>query len=333
MHKKKVTIQDIAEKANVSKSTVSRVLNKSKLVKEHKRLAVLAAMKQLDFQPNQMARSLAGGRSMTIGVLTQDIGSPFYDAVARGVTAGLKETSYSPIFVDGQWNAEVEGSAIDTLLDRRVDGIIVIGGNMSAEELRQVQDQKQLLVVARDVEGWDSHCMFIDNYAAAYDATQYLIKSGHREIAFVSGIPVHQDSRRRKSGYEQALKDNGIEVNEKLCAAGDFRPESGVAAIETLLNSGEKFTAIFCSNDEMAFGARLALHRKQIDVPSQVSIVGFDDQPMSEYMTPPLTTVKQPAYELGVVAAEAMEKLLEGEQYEIPNLKTELIVRESVASV
>lgn len=333
MHKKKVTIQDIAEKANVSKSTVSRVLNKSKLVKEHKRLAVLAAMKQLDFQPNQMARSLAGGRSMTIGVMTQDIGSPFYDAVARGVNDGLKETQYSPIFVDGQWNAEVEGLAIDTLLDRRVDGIILIGGNLSSEELSEVQNQKQLMVVAREVEGWDSNCIFVDNYAAAYDATQYLIKSGHQQIAFISGIPNQQDSQRRKNGFEQAMKDNNIVVNEKLCVEGDFRPESGVSAVETLLERGEKFSAIFCSNDEMAFGARLALFRKNINVPEDVSIVGFDDQPMSEFMTPPLTTVKQPAYEMGVVAAEAMEKLLEGETYVAPKLKTELVIRESVASI
>jgi len=333
MHKKKVTIQDIAERANVSKSTVSRVLNKSKLVKEHKRLAVLAAMKQLDFQPNQMARSLAGGRSMTIGVLTQDIGSPFYDAVARGVTDGLKETQYSPIFVDGQWNAEVEGSAVDTLLDRRVDGIILIGGSMTSEELREVQNQKQLVVVAREVEGWDSNCIFIDNYTAAYDATHYLIKSGHKQIAFISGISNHQDSRRRKDGFEQALKDCNIQVNKKLCVEGDFRPESGVAAVETLIERGEKFSAIFCSNDEMAFGARLALFRKKINVPEDVSIVGFDDQPMSEFMTPPLTTVRQPAYELGAVAAEAMEKLLEGDQFEVPKLNTELIIRESVASL
>ena len=333
MHKKKVTIQDIAEKANVSKSTVSRVLNKSKLVKEHKRLAVLAAMKQLDFQPNQMARSLAGGRSMTIGVLTQDIGSPFYDAVARGVNDGLKETQYSPIFVDGQWNAEAEGSAIDTLLDRRVDGIILIGGNISSEELSEVQKQKPLVVVARDVEGWDSNCIFIDNYAAAYDATQFLIKSGHQQIAFISGIPNQQDSQRREDGFQQALKDNNIALNEKLRVDGDFRPESGVSAVETLLQRGEKFSAIFCSNDEMAFGARLALFRNNIKVPGNVSIIGFDDQPMSEFMTPPLTTVRQPAYDMGVVAADALEKLLEGDEFVVPKLKTELIVRESVATI
>ena len=333
MEKKKVTIQDIAEKANVSKSTVSRVLNKSSLVKEHKRIAVLEAMELLDFQPNQMARSLAGGRTMTVGVLTQDIGSPFYDLVARGVANVFGETQYSPIFVDGKWDAEHEEIAIDTLLDRRVDGLILIGGNMTVEELEKIQEQKPLIVVAKKIEGWDANCIYVDNFKGAYEATKYLIDCGHKQIAFIAGIESHQDAKLRKRGFEQAMQDAGLEIDKDLYVAGDFRPASGEAAAEALLATGKPFTAIFASNDEMACGARLALYRRDIKVPEQISLVGFDDQAMSAFMTPPLTSVLQPALEMGEVAGKTMINLLDSVPFETPKLETKLMIRESVAKI
>ena len=333
MDKKKVTIQDIAEKAKVSKSTVSRVLNKSSLVKEHKRIAVLDAMKLLDFQPNQMARSLAGGRSMTIGVLTQDIGSPFYDLVARGVTNAFSENQYSPIFADGKWNADDEEIAIDTLLDRRVDGLILIGGNMAAEELEKIKQQKPLIVVARKIAGWESNCIYVDNLKGSYEATKYLIDCGHKQIAFIAGIETQEDSQLRKMGFERALNDAGLEIDPALYVSGDFRPASGVAAAETLLATGKPFTAIFASNDEMAFGARLALYRRDIKVPEQVSLIGFDDQAISAFMTPPLTSVLQPALEMGEAAGKTMINLIDSTQLEIPKLTTQLVIRESVSQI
>ncbi|MEM9412525.1 MAG: LacI family DNA-binding transcriptional regulator [Planctomycetota bacterium] len=330
MQDKKVTIQDIAKQANVSKSTVSRVLNNSSLVKDAKRAAVLEAMELLDFQPNQVARSLAGGKSMAIGIVTHDIGSPFYDAVAHAANNELRTTPYSPIFADGQWNPEAEEAAIDTLLSRRVDGIVLIGGTVSPEILHRARQQKPIVVVVREIPEWDENCIFIDNFKGAYDATQYLIESGHREIAFISGIINHQDAIRRKEGFLKALEDAGISANPKLFFEGDFRPKSGVAAAEQLLQSNEKFTAIFASNDEMAFGARLTLYRKGINVPDDVSIIGFDDQPMSAFMTPPMTTVRQPALELGQAAIRAIISQLADEPIEKPELKPELIRRESV---
>ncbi len=330
MQKRKVTIQDIADKANVSKSTVSRVLNDSSLVKESKRDAVLEAMKTLDFQPNQLARGLAGGKSLTIGVMTQDIGSPFYDVVAQSVTTALSETIYSPIFVDGRWNAEIEAAGIDTLLGRRVDGIIIIGGSLPDSDLKLIKDVP-VVVVAREVAGWEENSIVIDNLQGSYDATKYLIDCGHKKIAFITGIATHQDAIQRKQGFIRALNDAGLEVDHSLCLEGNFRPDSGEEVVEKLLQRKAEFTAIYASNDEMAFGARLALYRRGIKVPEEVSIVGFDDQPMSAFMTPPLTTVRQPAVELGVVATELVVHLLSGEAYKRPELKTELIVRESVA--
>ena len=328
---KKPTIKDIADKAKVSKSTVSRVINNSRSVNEKKRKAVLAAMKKLDFKPNQLARGLAGGRSNTIGVVTHDIGSPFYDSVARGVAIGLGASPYSPIFIDGQWNATVEQDAIYTLIERRVDGLILIGGTVAQKKLSKIRDEIPLVVAGRDIPEWEDGCFFIDNFAGGYEATRYLIESGHHEIAFISGIKNHQDAIRRKKGYTQALKDAGIEINEALILEGDFRAPSGVLAAESLLSRNTRFSAIFASNDEMAIGARLYLYRRGIRVPEDVSVVGFDDQPTSAFVTPPLTTVRQPAFELGGVAAKALVHLLDDEPYEVPELATKLIIRESVA--
>ena len=326
---KKATIKDIADKAKVSKSTVSRVINNSHSVNEKKRKAVLAAMKKLDFRPNQLARGLAGGRSNTIGVVTHDIGSPFYDSVARGVAIGLGETRYSPIFIDGQWNEDAEENAIHTLMERRVDGVILIGGTVAAKKLNQIREEIPLVVAGREIAEWENGCFFIDNFAGSYEATKYLIESGHTDIAFISGIKNHQDAIRRKKGYIQALVDSGIEPNEALFLEGDFRAPSGVLAAESLLNRNTRFSAIFASNDEMAIGARLYLYRRGIRVPEDVSVVGFDDQPTSAFVTPPLTTIRQPAFELGSVAAKALVHLLDDEPYDVPELSTKLVISRS----
>lgn len=330
MQKKKSTIKDIASAAKVSKSTVSRVLNNSRSVNERKRKAVLAAMKKLDFKPNHLARGLAGGRSLTIGVVTHDIGSPFYDAVAQSVANRLRQSLYSPIFVDGQWNADIEEQLIQTLVGRRVDGIISIGGSISVKKLEKIKAETPMIVAARQIDNWPEDNFYIDNFAGSYEATRYLIDCGHTAIAFLSGIMTHQDAMQRKTGYLQALSDAGIPADEQLIIEGDFRAASGVLAAESLLSRGARFSAIFCSNDEMAFGARLLLYRRGIRVPDDVSMIGFDDQPNSAFMTPPLTTVRQPAFELGSVAASAMIHLLDQVPFEIPELTTKLIVRESV---
>ncbi len=329
MHKK-LTIKDIADKAKVSKSTVSRVLNNSDSVNEKKRKAVLSAMKKLDYKPNQLARGLAGGKSLTVGVVTHDLGSPFYDSVAQGVARRLSDSGYSPIFVDAHWHAETEEKAILTLQERRVDGIVLIGGNIPAKKLRNFQLERPLVVIAREIPGWHEVCFSIDNFKGAYDATSFLIDSGHTEIAFISGIPTHQDAIRRKLGFEQALQDAAIPLNERLIVEGDFRAQSGVLAAEALLARGARFTAIFCSNDEMAFGARLLLYRRGIRVPEDVSMIGFDDQPNSAFMTPPLTTIRQPAFELGRAGAAALMRILENAPAERPDLSTKLVIRESV---
>tara|TARA_R110002049_G_scaffold27321_2_gene94268 strand:- start:487959 stop:488966 length:1008 start_codon:yes stop_codon:yes gene_type:complete len=329
----RTTIQDIADRANVSKATVSRVLNNSSAVNEDKRQAVLDAMQLLGFKPNVFARGLASGQSMTIGVLTQNIGSPFYDTITQGIIQGLEGTGYSPIIVDGEWTRNKETEVIQTLLGRKVDGLILVGGDVPVKELGALRDQIPTVVVGRDIEGWGNQCVYIGNFDAAYEATKFLIDFGHRDIAIIRGIQSHPDAIDRFNGYSKALSDHGIELDPELVCEGSFSGSSGVLAINSLLSRGKHFTAVFAANDMVAFGARLALYRKGIRVPEDVSLIGFDDQAESSFMVPPLTSVRQPAAEMGSAAAKAILSVIKGEPIELPALVAELKVRESVVKL
>ncbi len=331
MQTSEITIQDIADHARVSKSTVSRVLNNSCAVHQDKRSAVLEAMKSLGYEPNVFARSLAGGRSMTIGILTQNIGAPFYDSIAQGVIEGLAGSGYSPIFVDGQWQKSTESEVIRTLLGRKVDGLVLIGGEVPVEELNQLRERLPTIVVGRELVGWENQCIYIDNVDAGYRATMHLIDFGHRDIALLRGIKNHADAIQRFEGYTKALADSGIEFDPDLIYQGDFSAQSGVLGVNSLLSRSTHFSAVFAANDMVAFGARLALHRQGIRVPEDVSIIGFDDQAEAAYMTPPLTTMRQPAVEMGAAAASALLHRIRGESYQLPKLPVQLQRRESVA--
>jgi LacI family transcriptional regulator len=328
---KNITIEDIARSANVSKSTVSRVLTGNSYVAKEKRKAIEKAMAELNYQPNIFAQGLAGGQSLTVGVLTQNFGSPFYDAILRGIIQGFADSEYSAIFADGRWKPEVERDALKTLVDRRVDGLIVVGGLSSGSVLSDSTEERPLVVVGRTMSELAGHCVAVDNRAAAYVATQHLIEQGHRDVAHIAGDSSHQDAIERQQGYVQAMQDAGVGVNPALIVEGNFRRQSGLMGVEMLLTRGQTFSAIFAANDQMAFGARLALYRRGIRVPDDVSLIGFDDQSDSAYMIPPLTTVSQPAVEMGEAAAKAILDLLKGNLVELSPFPTNFIIRESVA--
>jgi LacI family transcriptional regulator len=326
-----VTISDIARKAGVSASTVSRVLSGAANVSEAKRKAVLGAVADLNYQPNVFARGLASGQSMTIGVLTQNFGSPFYDAIIQGVVQGLNKTEYFPIFADGQWQPEIELEAVRAMLRRQIDGLIVLGGFLGVEEIEQLTEDIPLIMVASRVASFEENCIYIDNVVAAYLATQHLIDLGHRRIAHICGRSDHPDARDRRQGYMKALEEAGIEPDQDLIIEGTFRRQSGVLAVEMLLSGRSSFSAIFAANDQMAFGTRLGLYRRGIRVPEDVSLVGFDDEPAAAFMIPPLTTVRQPAVELGLEAARITLARLKGERVAPTRFKAQLVVRESTA--
>ena len=328
-----VTIQDIAEAAGVSKSTVSRVLNGTASVNPAKHDAVMEATRRLGFRPNVLARSLASGKSLTIGVLTQLIGSPFYDTIAQGVIARLGGTRYSPIFVDGQLQRDQQLDGVRALIGRQVDGMLLIGGDVTDNEITDLCGQIPVAVVARQLENSRHYCVWTDNMDGGYQATRHLVERGHRRIAIIRGLDHHFDTKDRYTGYCKALSEAEIPFDADLVLDGDFSGESGSACVEKLIQQGTKFSAVFAMNDMMAFGARLALSRHNISVPEQVSIIGFDDQMESAFMPPPLTTVRQPAREMGRSAAAAVLAMIDGEDVESLRVQAELVERESVVCV
>ena len=331
LDRQKVTIQDIADKANVSPSTVSRVLSGNARVVESKQTAVLEAIRELNYRPNIFARGLASGQSMTIGVLTQNISSPIYDAIMWGILQNLKGSGYSPIFADGYWSQRAEKNALHILLDRQADGLIVIGGSSPKEVLIETVKRVPLVVVGREIPEISANCLKMDDFQGGYLATHHLIERGHRQIVHITGILSHDDAVERLEGYKKALKEAGLPVDDQLIVEGEFTEQSGVMAINILMERGRAFSAVFAANDQMAFGARLALYRKGIRVPDDVSIIGYDNQPTSAYMTPPLTTIDQPAVELGEAASFNILQLIKGQAIEKTTFPAKIVMRESVS--
>lgn len=326
-----VTLERVAKLAGVSPSTVSRILNGTAVVSDEKRKAIDEAIAELGFVPNPVARGLAGGRTLSIGVVTQAIDSPFYGPALRGIEDELDSAGYSPLFVSAHWNPTTEGRCIDVLRSRRVDGLIVLNGRLSDQALKNTAKHLPIVVTGRTIKGAGLFALNFDNFAGGVLATEHLIALGHRKIAFISGDTAHPDANERLRGYTTALEKAGIPFDAHLVVPGDYQVDSGVAATDQLLASRRKFTALFCANDQMAYGAALSLHRKGLRIPEDVSLIGFDDIYHSLYVAPPLSTIHQPAYEMGRLTASSILQMLAGNKPTATMPAPELIIRESTA--
>lgn len=319
----------VAQAAGVSPSTVSRILNGTAVVSGDKREAVDKAVASLGYVPDPMARGLAGGRTLSIGVVTQSMDSPFYGVALRGIEDELDKRGYNALFVSGHWNATEEARCVEVLRSRRVDGIIVLTGRLTDQALRTCAKSLPIVVAGRVLKAPGLHSLKFDDVAGARMATEHLLTLGHRRIACIAGDPLHPDAVERQRGYREALEQAGIPYEPALVAPGQFHEESGRLAMEHLLDSRQRFTAVFACNDQMAFGAALALYRRGLRVPDDVSLVGFDDLAGANYAIPPLSTVQQPGYELGRIAAQAMLQLLAGEKPSFSMPAPRFIARES----
>lgn len=326
-----VTLEMVAQLAGVSPSTVSRILNGTAVVSELKKKAVDGAIAKLGFVPNPMARGLAGGRTLSIGVVTQAIDSPFYGTALRGIEDELDQAGYSPLFVSGHWNATTEARCIDVLRSRRVDGIIVLTGRLSNAALKACANALPIVVTGRELKAPGLFALNFDNFEGGRLATEHLLTLGHQKIAFISGPPGHPDATERLRGYRAALAAHGVAFNEKLVIPGEYTEASGLLAVERLALGCQAFSAVFAANDQMAFGAALGLQRQGMRVPEDVSLVGFDDLPTAQYAHPPLSSIHQSAYELGRLASAAMLQLLMGIAPTIEVPAPKLIIRDSTA--
>ncbi|HET9975916.1 MAG TPA: LacI family DNA-binding transcriptional regulator [Burkholderiaceae bacterium] len=328
-----VTLEMVAKAAGVSPSTVSRILNGSATVSAQKQQAVDSAIARLGFRPNPVARGLAGGRTLSIGVVTQTISSPFYGEALHGIEDRLESKGYIPLFVSGHWHEAEERKAIEALLSRRVDGLIVLAGRISNADLLAYAKAVPMVVVGRDLKGPRLFSFGFDNRAGGLLATRHLVECGHTRIAFVAGDRAHEDALEREAGYREALQQAGIAFDPALVVKGDFTESGGLQAVNQLLDGRIPFTAIFAANDQSAIGAALGLYRRQVRVPDDVSLVGFDDVAPAKFSIPPLTTVRQSVYEMGSQAAAAVLALIDGGAPDVTLPPPQLVPRESTRRV
>jgi LacI family transcriptional regulator len=324
-----VTLDMVAHEAGVSPSTVSRILNKTARVKDSKVRAVEAAIAKLQFLPDPVARALARGKSMTVGVVTQALDSPFYGEALLAIECGLVRSHYSPLFVSGHQREADERKCIADLLARRVEGIILLNSCLPANELMRLSRSVPLVLTGRQVAAGAIFCLDTDHTAAARLATEFLIGQGHRRIAFIAGSATHPDALQRLAGYKAGLAAGKIPFNKRLLVAGDYTSAGGYAAAIKLLDSKVPFSAIFAANDQTAFGALLALHRRAVRVPRDVSLLGFDDLPGAAFSIPPLTSVHRSINEVGGCAAEAIIDMIAGRTPQSTVSAPTLAIRES----
>ena len=324
-----ITLRVIADEAGVSPSTVSRIINGTAKVSDQLKVAVQAAIAKHDFRPDAAARGLALGRSLTIGVLSQAIDSPFYAEGLRGVEKRLLQAGYAALFMSGNWNEADEDRCLREFIDRGVDGIIMFSGCLADSAVRRYARRVPIVVTGRSLRGPRIFSLPVNDREGARLAARHLIEAGHRRIAFIAGAENHPDGLERLSGYQAALADAAIAFDPHLVAEGNWHEDGGFRAVNGLLDSGRRFTAVFCVNDQTAHGAYLGLFRRGLKIPDDVSVVGFDDLPSSSYVLPPLTSVRQSVHELGEQSAEAILAILAGRRPRVDPPQIKVIVRES----
>lgn len=331
VEKRSSTIQDVADLAQVSISTVSRVVNDAGYpVRPETRQRVLEAVDALGFRPNPIARSLVGKPTQTIGLIVPDISNPYYPLLSRGVEDVASEQGYTVFFCNTDRSAAKARHYVEVLREKQTDGLIFAGGGLeeNGEPLLSGGDSGKVVLIGR--HHWPFPSVQVDNARAARDATCHLIELGHRRIAFISGPIGLTSARDRLAGYMQAMEDPGSRVDQSLIQEGDFQAESGYQAAFSLLQSREAPTAIFAANDQMAIAAMAAAYDLGLRVPEDVAVVGFDDTPAARDVRPALTTVSLPTYEIGASAARLLLRLLAGEATEETVwLPTRLVVRQS----
>jgi LacI family transcriptional regulator len=330
--KHKVTMRDVAKAANVSQSTVSRILSPSSstskvLISEETKEKVLAVVKELGYQPNQYARSLRGQKNHIIAMLIGDIGNPFYHPMVRAVQDVAFQYHYSVMVANSDHLREKEMLFCESLLRRPVDGAIIVPWHLTEDDLRNLIDRTGMAVsvVGNHLQLPNVDFVYADDITASYEAVRWLIEQrGHERIGMICASHKYSATIRRHGAFQQAMKDAGLTVPPEYVVEGDWSVESGRRGISTLLALSSPPTAVFAACDTIAIGALDAAEKMNYRVPEDIAIIGFDDIPAASWVRPQLSTVAQYPGEMGTLLANALFDRIQnkyngpGRSFEVP---------------
>lgn len=300
------TIKDVAKAAGVSISTVSHVINGTRFVSEALHAQVHDAMALLDYQPNALARGLRrGGQTKTIGLVIPDNSNPFFAEIARSIEGHAFANGYGVLLCNSDDDEQKETTYINALIAKQVDGIIFIAAGAGHAQLKRLTKMNvPVVIVDRETSHAQIDTVILENEKGGYAATDYLIKLGHRRIACITGPSQLTPSANRVDGFRRALTAAGLTILPEYIVAGDFKRRGGELALHKLLQLAEPPTAVFACNDMMAIGALKTAAQRQIAVPAELSIIGFDNIAFAEAVSPALTTVAQPVAKLAQISVD-----------------------------
>ncbi|MEM6430191.1 MAG: LacI family DNA-binding transcriptional regulator [Deinococcota bacterium] len=329
------TIREVSRLAGVSISTVSRVLNNTVPVAEDTKARVMSAVSQLGYTPNTFARGLVTNRSGGIGVVVNEISSPFYSGIIKGIEQVVEASGMHLVVSSAHIDGSVEHNAVSFLKERRCDALILHLESTSDEQLLTwSQADAPMVIVGRHIPELAEACVYLDNELGGYLATKHLLEQGHRHIAHISGPLTMKDGRDRLAGYQRALQEAELACDERWIVNSDFIESGGQQAMQQLLARNLPLTAVFAANDQMAAGALKTLREHNLDIPQDVSLVGYDDVLIARYLYPSLSTIHQPLMEMGNAAATIALALLQGQETEVQHkFNPKLVKRQSVKSI
>ncbi|EGR4156935.1 LacI family DNA-binding transcriptional regulator [Vibrio cholerae] len=331
------TMKDIARLAGVSTSTVSHVINKSRFVSDEIVERVNNAAQQLNYAPSALARSLKMNRTKTIGMLVTTSTNPFFGEVVKGVERSCYHQGYNLILCNTEGDNQRMKASINTLLQKRVDGLLLMCSTLEGERLDVFDRYPDIPIVVMD---WGPILFASDkiqdnSLQGGYMAAKHLIECGHKEIGCITGPLIRHQAQMRYEGYKRALAEAGIAINPDWIVESDFECEGGYQAFEKLYQRGKLPSALFVSNDMMAMGVIQAASQRGLRVPDDLSLIGYDDVHIAKFMTPALTTIHQPKYRLGKAAVDTLLYRLENPDTtaQVVQLEPTLVARSSVCSL
>lgn len=324
-------ISDIAKRANVSTATVSHVINETRFVREETRTRVIKAMKELNYQPNFAARSLRRKMTKIIGILLPDVTNLFYMDIVEGIDSVLAKRGYNLIVSNSSNDIDIEKKQFAVFNTQLIDGLIIRPTYGDHSFLHNYSDSFPMVFLDCKPNNYQAeNCILTDNIIGAYEATELLLKKGHKRIGLINGLLGETTSDERLVGYKKALADNGINIDIDIIRNGDYKLQSGYKLTKELLEKTD-ITALFITNNVMTMGALRCIKEMKINVPDELAIIGFDDQEWAKLITPSLTVVKQYPYKIGIKAAKVLLSKIKDKDNNLKEHRfpAKLVVRES----